>query len=187
MLAALVLAAGLPAQTPGLPPVTMSTALGEIVIEVDTVHAPITGRNFLRYVDAGLYDGGRFYRTVTTDNQPDDDVRIAVIQGGIAPDRRGERFSSIPLERTTVTGLHHLDGTVSLARAGPDTGSSEFFICIGDQPALDYAGERNPDGQGFAAFGRVVQGMDVVRRIHAQPAAGQQLQPAVEITRVRRE
>jgi peptidyl-prolyl cis-trans isomerase A (cyclophilin A) len=187
LLALLVLPAGLTAQTPDVPRVTMSTTLGEIVIEVDTIHAPITAGNFLRYVDAGLYDGGRFYRAVTMSNQPDDAVRIEVIQGGIAPDRRGDRLAPIPLERTSVTGLRHLDGTISVARAGPDTGSSEFFICVGDQPELDYGGARNPDGQGFAAFGRVVQGMDIVRRIHVQPESGQQLEPVVEITLVRKQ
>ena len=164
-----------------LPTVLVETSLGAIVIEIDTIRAPVTGGNFLAYVDSGLYDGGRFYRTVTLQNQPDNDVLIEVIQGGIDPARWGDRFDAIVLERTNATGLQHLDGTISVARAGPDTGSSEFFVCIGDQPELDFGGARNPDGQGFAAFGRVVSGMDVVRRIQAQPAEGQQLVPLVGI------
>lgn len=178
-LAVACLAADAAAQA--LPIVSVETSLGAIVIEIDTIRAPITGGNFLAYVDSGLYDGGRFYRTVTPQNQPANDVLIEVIQGGIDPARWGDRFDAIVLERTNATGLRHLNGTISVARAGPDTGSSEFFVCIGDQPELDFGGTRNPDGQGFAAFGRVVSGMDVVRRIQAQPAEGQQLVPLVGI------
>jgi len=169
-----------------LPVVTMETDLGSIVIEIDTVRAPNTATNFLRYVDAGLYDGGRFYRTVTMQNQPDDQIRIEVIQGGIDPARGDERFPAISLERTHATGLQHLNGTISVARSGPDTGSSEIFICVGDQPELDFGGRRNPDGQGFAAFGRVVRGMDVVQEIHQQPVEGQRLVEPVGIVNVRR-
>ena len=169
-----------------LPVVHIETTLGTIVVEIDTVRAPITATNFLRYVDNGLYNGGRFYRTVTLANQPDNDVLIEVIQGGIDPDVRDRRFEAIALERTSVTGLRHLDGTISMARSGPDTASSEFFICIGDQPELDFGGARNPDGQGFAAFGRVVEGMDVVREIQARPAEGQRLRVVVKVREVRR-
>ena len=174
--------AGLPPYTAAqLPTVLIETSLGAIVVEIDTVQAPITGGNFLRYVDHGLYDGGRFYRTVTLQNQPENDVRIEVIQGGIDPARRDDRFDAIPLERTNVTGRRHLDGTISVARAGPDTGGSEFFICIGDQPSLDFGGARNSDGQGFAAFGQVVDGMEVIRAIHKSPTQGERLTPAVMI------
>jgi peptidyl-prolyl cis-trans isomerase A (cyclophilin A) len=85
------------------------------------------------------------------------------------------------LERTRDTGLKHLDGTLSMARNGPDTAQESFSICVGDQPELDFGGKRNPDGQGFAAFGRVVKGMDIVRKIHESPANGQQLTPSVRI------
>ena len=169
-----------------LPHVVIETELGDIEIVVDTVNAPNTAANFLRYVTGSHYTGGRFYRTVTMQNQPDDSVRIEVIQGGANPDRRDERYPPIALERTSVTGLSHVDGTVSMARAGPDTARAEFFICIGDQPELDFGGRRNKDGQGFAAFGRVVSGMDVVRRIHAQAAVGQRLASPVRITGTRR-
>ena len=161
--------------------VEIATELGAIVIEVDTEHAPVTAANFLRYVDRGFYDGGRFHRTVTLSNQPDNKVKIEVIQGGIAPAREKEDGPPIALERTRDTGLLHRDGTVSMARAEPDTATSDFFICIGDQPSLDFGGARNPDGQGFAAFGRVVSGMDVVRRIQAAPAERQTLTPPVAI------
>ena len=108
------------------------------------------------------------------DNQPDSKVKIAVVQAGL-DSLRVKDFPPIKLERTSVTRLRHIDGTISMARDGPNTATSDFFICIGDQPSLDFGGKRNPDGQGFAAFGRVVLGMDVVRKIHAAPAEGQTL------------
>jgi len=166
--------------------VVMQTDLGDIEIEVDTVHAPVSAANFLRYVDGGLYDGGRFHRTVRPDNQVSKPVKIEVIQGAANQERSDGFFPAIPLERTSVTGLRHLDGTVSMARSTPDTGTHEFFVCIGDQPSLDFGGARNPDGQGFAAFGRVVRGMDVVRRIQSAPAAGERLTPPVTIRSARR-
>ena len=125
-----------------------------------------------------LYDGGRFHRTVRPDNQRDKPVKIAVIQAAASTARRADFLPPIALERTNATGLRHKDGMVSMARAGIDTATHEFFICIGDQPELDFGGTRNPDGQGFAAFGRVVRGMDVVRRIHGAPATGETLTPS---------
>ncbi|HVL66841.1 MAG TPA: peptidylprolyl isomerase [Vicinamibacterales bacterium] len=175
-------------QASPLPRVTVVTEAGEFEVEVETKRAPLTAANFLAYVDAGLYDGGRFHRTVTVapDNQPANEVKIAVIQAAANAARRGDYLPPIPLERTSVTGLRHEDGTVSMARSGPDTATDEFFICIGDQPSLDFGGARNPDGQGFAAFGRVVRGMDVVRKIHAARADGQRLAPSVRILRAAR-
>ena len=166
--------------------VVMQTDLGEIEIEVDSSHAPVTASNFLKYVDAGLYNGGLFHRTVRPENQREKPVKIAVIQGAANASRKSEFFSPIALERTNKTGLAHKDGTISMARDGPDTAKDEFFICVGDQPELDFGGKRNPDGQGFAAFGRVVSGMDVVRRIQEAPANGETLRPPVKIQRVRR-
>lgn len=169
-----------------LPQLHITTELGDFIVEVDTVHAPISAMNFLRYVDGGFYDGGSFHRTVTPDNQPNDPIRIAVIQGNISRERREDTVGPIPLERTSVTGLMHLDGTLSMARSGPDTGVASFFICVGNQPELDFGGRRNPDGQGFAAFGRVISGMDVVRRINASPAEGQSLTPPIRIISAKR-
>ena len=166
--------------------VLIETELGEIELEIDEERAPGTASSFLRYVDGGFYDGGLWHRTVLPDNQPDNDVRIEVIQGGINPDRDDERFGPIPLERTTATGLAHLDGTVSMARFEPDSAVSDIFICIGDQPTLDFGGPRNPDGQGFAAFGQATRGMDVVRAIQRSAHEEQHLTPSIEINRVRR-
>ena len=116
--------------------VRIETELGTIVVAVDTARAPVTAANFLRYVDAGHYAGGRFHRTVrlNPDNQPVSPVKIEVIQAGVARERERAGFSPIRLERTSVTGLRHLDGVISMARLGPDTATSDFFICVGDQP-----------------------------------------------------
>lgn len=165
----------------GLPRVLIRTELGEIEVEVDTEHAPLTAANFLRYVDLSFYSNfGRFHRTVREDNQQGSSVKIAVIQAGFEP-YRAQGFPPIPLERTNATGLRHVDGTLSMARDSPESATSDFFICIGDQPELNYGGKRNPDGQGFAAFGRVVRGMDVVRKIHNARARGQALAPVIPI------
>ncbi|MEO7987360.1 MAG: peptidylprolyl isomerase, partial [Gemmatimonadales bacterium] len=162
------------------------TAVGDIEVEIDSAHAPITAANFLRYVDLQFYSNfGRFHRTVRADNQPDTRIKIEVIQAGLEP-YRAQDFPPVPLERTGVTGLRHRDGTISMARDGPATATSDFFICIGDQPALDFGGKRNPDGQGFAAFGRVVRGMNVVNKIHDAPARDQTLQPVIPILGVAR-
>jgi peptidyl-prolyl cis-trans isomerase A (cyclophilin A) len=127
--------------------------------------------DFLRYVDAGLYEGAAFYRVVTEDNDHGT-PKIQVIQGGLADDDK-RALPPIAHETTNATGIRHLDGTISLARGEPGTGSgAAFFICIGAQPALDFGGMRNRDGQGFAAFGHVIRGMDVVRKIQAMPADG---------------
>ncbi len=153
------------------PPVVVvfETELGSIVMEVDVARAPISAANFLKYVDGKFYDGGVVNRSVRPDNTVRKDVEIQVIQFQSDPARRREQFPPIPLERTSVTGLKHLDGVLSMARSGPDTATSSFSIMIGDQPSLDFAGARNADGQGFAAFGRVIKGMDVVKKIQASP------------------
>lgn len=167
--------------------VLLQTDKGEIALELDEAHAPQTVKNFLAYVDAGIYDGGVVHRTVKPDNQPNNAVKIEVIQGGPNPARQSEERPPIPLERTNVTGLQHKDGTVSMARDTPDSATSDFFICIGDQPELDFGGKRNPDGQGFGAFGKVVKGMDVVRAIQQAPANGQQLTPPIRILHATRQ
>jgi len=166
--------------------VVITTEIGEIEIEIDSLRAPVTSKNFLHYVDSRHYDGGQFHRTVTPDNQPQNDVKIEVVQASVAEARKSEGRSPIPLERTSSTGLSHLEGTISMARDEADTATSSFFICIGDQPELDFGGKRNLDGQGFAAFGRVVRGMDVVRKIQASPREEQRLTPPVRIRSARR-
>jgi peptidyl-prolyl cis-trans isomerase A (cyclophilin A) len=174
--------------------VRVQTELGDIVIEVDQAKAPATAANFLRYVDGGHYDGGSWHRTVKPDNQPESTIKIEVIQAGVNPDKAKSGFPAITLERTSVTGLRHTDGAISMARGAADSATSGWFICIDDQPSLDFGGQRNPDGQGFAAFGRVVSGMDVVRKIQAAPssadrktnAEAQRLTPPIRIIKAAR-
>jgi peptidyl-prolyl cis-trans isomerase A (cyclophilin A) len=176
------------------PRVRVETELGDIVLELDARRAPNTTANFLKYVDAGHYDGGTFHRTVKLNNQPESPVKIEVIQAGVAADKAKQGFPALALERTSVTGILHKDGVVSMARGTPDSATSGWFITINDQPSLDFGGARNPDGQGFAAFGRVLSGMDVVRKIQASPsstnmstnAEAQRLTPPVKIVRVSR-
>jgi peptidyl-prolyl cis-trans isomerase A (cyclophilin A) len=193
-------------QAAGTVDVAIETPLGVIIVRLEAKAAPVTTANFLHYVDSGFYDGGRFHRTVRLDNNananlkgerigagidpaadrsrlPNDQIAIEVIQGGIDPARSGEQDAPIPLERTNETGLRHVDGAISMARFTPDSAVSDFFICINDQPELDYGGQRNPDGQGFAAFGKVIDGMDVVRAIQVAPSDGQALEPPVSIAR----
>jgi peptidyl-prolyl cis-trans isomerase A (cyclophilin A) len=166
----------LSAQTPApakTVPVIFETELGKITVEVDVLHAPITGENFLKYVDGKFYDGGVINRAVRPDNTTRHDIEIQVIQFQINPERSSEQFPAIPMERTSVTGLRHVNGVLSMARSGPDTARASFSIVIGDQPEMDFGGKRNADGQGFAAFGRVQEGMDVVKKIqsaHTLPA-----------------
>jgi len=163
--------------------IIIRSGIGEIYARLDLRRAPVTSLNFLRYVDAGLFDSTCFYRVVRSDNQPKDSVRIEVIQGG-RYENEDNGFPPIIHETTEITGIRHRNGTVSMARSRPGSATSEFFICIGDQPELDFGGKRNPDRQGFAAFGKVIKGMDVVRQIHATNSSGQYLEKPVLITEI---
>jgi len=147
--------------------VLVQTERGDIVLQLFSDKAPVSSKNFLRYVKEHRYDGAGFYRVVRLDNQPDKKVKIEVIQGGLGDDST-KTLSRIVHETTAITGLKHLDGTLSMARNGPGTAGSEFFICINNQPELDYGGKRNPDGQGFAAFGKVLSGMNIVKQIQQE-------------------
>ncbi|MBD0256854.1 MAG: peptidylprolyl isomerase [Cytophagales bacterium] len=165
--------------------VTLETDAGNITLEVYTKQAPVTATNFLRYVEEGLFSRATFYRVLRPDNQPKDSVKINVLQGGLAPVFNAA-LPPIKHESTGQTGLRHHDGTLSMVRQKPGTARSEFFICIGDQPALDAGGTRNADGQGFAAFGKVTDGMDVIRKIHQMEANGQLLAEPVKILSISR-
>ncbi len=173
--------------------VLLQTEMGDILIEVYKDKAPVSAADFLYYVDEGLYDGQGFYRAVRPETDPRQ-MGMQLIQGG----RLDLEMITAPIdhESTKMTGLSHVDGAVSIAREEPGTGSAAFFfISIGENKFLDYGGSRNPDGQGYAVFGRVVKGMDVVRAIQMQetgrptndPATqGQFLTKPVIITKARR-
>ncbi len=166
------------------PLVLIKTERGNIEVEIFQNKAPISAGNFLKCVDDGVYKDSYFYRTVTLNNQPDNDIKIEVIQGGILD--KADNYPPIKHETTKETGILHKDGTISYARNAPETATTEFFICIGDQPELDYGGKRNPDRQGFAAFGRVIKGMDIVSEIQRQPAKKQMLKPKIKIFNIER-
>jgi peptidyl-prolyl cis-trans isomerase A (cyclophilin A) len=175
------------------PPVVVvfETAAGNFEVAVDVTRAPVTAANFLKYVDAGAYNSGFFHRTVRPETETRTDYPIQVVQASAAKGFTG--FGAIPLERTSVTGLKHVAGTLSMARGSADSATSDFFVCITDTPELDFGGRRNADGQGFGAFGQVISGMDVVRKIQASPTQSgadgrpkQALEPPISIFRAYR-
>ena len=178
-------AAAPPAATPAakedLVPVAIDTSLGRIVVALDRAHAPATTANFLHYVDTHRLDGEAFYRAMHSETSQ-------LIQGGIRSDAR-KLYPPIAHEPTSQTGLHNVAGAISMANAGPGTARSDFFILLSDVPAFD-AGSPQGDANGFAAFGHVIEGMDVVKRIWEAPVSptkgeglmnGQMLEPAVKI------
>jgi peptidyl-prolyl cis-trans isomerase A (cyclophilin A) len=162
----------------------IQTSLGDIQVELYPDKAPVTVANFLKYVDQKLYDGTTFFRVCTPENEKERTIKIEVIQGGDVPESK--QFEPIPIETTKQTGLRHKSGSISMARDTPNSATSSFFICINDQPELDFAGKRNPDGQGFAAFGKVCRGMKVVRKIQSQENKNQQLIEPVKIYSIHR-
>jgi len=171
------------------PKVVIQTEMGNITAEIYLEQAPVTAGNFLSLVESGVYNSGAtFYRVVRNDNQPNNDVKIEVIQGGLSRAPRENRPSLTPIrhETTQETRLRHLDGSLSMARSAPGSADSEIFICIGAQPELDFGGKRNPDGMGFAVFGRVIEGMDVVRKIQLLEDNNQYLVEPVKILFIRK-
>ncbi len=174
--------------TQARPRVVIQTSLGNITAVIESERAPLTSRQFLKNVDNGVYGGGRatFYRVVREDNQPTDMVKIDVIQGGVDRETGDLATDYMPHEPTRDTRLRHRKGTLSMAREAPGTANTEFFICVEDEPELDFGGRRNPDGEGFAAFGRVTSGMSVVRRIQQQRDEGQYLVEPVQILAIDR-
>ncbi|RFM30626.1 peptidylprolyl isomerase [Deminuibacter soli] len=165
------------------PHVLIQTNAGDIEVEVYPDQAPKSAGAFLSYVDSGLYKNSSFYRVLNTDNQPSNAFKAELIQGGIWRTNYKKRSTipGIPHETTQQTHLLHKNGTISLARLEPGTAGTEFFICIGDQPGFDFGGENNPDGQGYAAFGRVVKGMNIVQTIYNRPETDQAFTPQVAI------
>lgn len=166
--------------------VEITTTFGTIELEIYEDKAPITAKNFLHHVDNGSFNDACFYRVVRLDNQGNRNTKIEVIQGGLFHDSIVDQIPTIVHENTMKTRVFHTDGVISMARNEPGTASSEFFICVGNQPSLDYGGMRNSDGQGFAAFGKVIKGMDVVKQIQLQKEEGQMLVEQVKILSLKR-
>ena len=168
------------------PKVEITTTLGTIKLEIFKDKAPITANYFLENVNNNVFKDACFYRVVRMDNQPNNDIKIEVIQGGLFFDSIVDQKPTIAHETTKETGILHTDGVISMARNQPGSASTEFFICIGDQPNLDFEGMRNPDGQGFAAFGKVIKGMDVVKLIQQQKDDEQMLVERIDILSITR-
>lgn len=164
----------------------MTTSAGVITLAIDVRHAPKTGANFLAYVDDGRLDGTRFYRAARRKGAPN----LGFVQGGIDTDAR-RRLEPVPLEPTSKTGLRHVDGAISMARYdSPNSGTANFSLMVGASPNMD----ARPGSPGYAVFGRIVGGMDVVKRILAMPTSpggegamkGQMLLKPVTIIRAQR-
>ena len=173
----------------GKPRVVITTGKGAITVELEAGKAPLTCANFLRYVAAAKYDGGTFFRAARTKGAPKGGTIVA------APAPKAQPFPPIGHESTTKTGLRHKAGTISIGRFAPGTARGDFFICVSDLPYLDAHPGAPGDNLGFAAFGQVVSGMGVVRRILASPTSatapfpeqkGQWLKPPVPILSARR-
>lgn len=170
------------------PTVVIETQYGNIQVELYPDKAPKSVAAFLSYVGKGLYKNSSFYRVLKEENQPSSSFKSKLIQGGIwqSDNARAVILPGIPHETTQQSGILHKDGTISLARTTPGTATSEFFICLGDQPAYDYGNNANPDKLGYAAFGKVVKGMAIVRQIHSQPEDGENFNPPVKILTIKR-
>jgi peptidyl-prolyl cis-trans isomerase A (cyclophilin A) len=184
-------AAEAPARQTEFVPVAIDTSLGRIVIGLDKVHAPITTANFLHYVDTHRFDGETFYRSMHTPDAKGADGGL--IQAGVRSNAL-KLYPPIAHEPTSQTGLHNVAGAISMANAGPGTARADFFILLSDMPGLD-AGGYGGDANGFAAFGHVIEGMDVVKKIWASPVSatkgegamkGQMLEPPVKIIKAER-
>ncbi len=160
----------------------IKTTEGNINVAVFPDKAPKSTAAFLAIVDKGLYKRSSFYRVLNDANQPSNAPKAELLQGGLwSRTKKRPDVPRVEHETTQQTGLQHLAGTLSLAREEPGSASSEFFICVADQPGLDYGGENNPDGQGYAAFGKVISGMDVVRKIYNKPENDQYFDPPIMI------
>lgn len=182
-----ILACQSPEKT-GLPHVIIETGYGEIEIELYTDKAPLTSNAFLRYIDSGYYDQSNFYRVLNMYNQPSNAPKAFLIQGGIWKSNNdlAQSLPGIPHESTKQTGILHKEGTISMARNEPGSAGPEFFIMVEEETGFDFGGENMEDGLGFAAFGSVVKGMPIVRKIHDLKEVNQYLQPPVYIHKIRR-
>lgn len=172
----------------GNPRVVIETKYGEIELELYADKTPATVAAFLSYVDSGFYENTSFYRVLNVNNQPSNAPKTEILQGGLwrTKNEKARSITGIPHESTGKTGVKHKDGVISVARLAPGTAGSEFFICIDDQPGLDEGGENVEDKLGYAAFGKVIKGMNIVRKIYMQNDRNQYLDPPVAIYNVRR-
>ena len=175
-------------KTTGNPHVIIETAFGDVELLLFEDKAPITTKSFLQYVDSGWYQKANFYRVLHMYNQPSNAPKSLLIQGGIWKSNYAlaARIKGFPHESTKQTGIKHQTGVISIARAEPGTAGTEFFICMDDEPGLDFGGENVPDKQGYSAFGKVINGMNIIRKIHEQKERNQYFDPPVTIFSIKR-
>lgn len=164
------------------PHILITTGFGDIEAELYPEKAPKTVAAFLSYIDSGLFRNSSFYRVVSNYNN------TGLIQGGIwqTNNSKASVMPGIEHESPKQTGLSHTSGTISLARTNGGTGNTEFFICIGDQQQFDSSRRINADGLGFAAFGKIVKGMDIVKKIQQQPSEGESFVEKIEINDIKK-
>lgn len=169
------------------PHIVINTQLGDIEVELFPNQAAKTVAAFLSYIDSGFYNKTSFYRVLKTEELPTVN-NTGIIQGGMWQTNPGKKITipGIEHETTKQSGLTHQSGSISLARTTPGTANTEFFICIGDQSPLDFGRRGTEDGQGFAAFGKVFEGMDIVRKIQAQKSHGDKFDAKIEINKITR-
>lgn len=164
------------------PHIEIQTKFGDIEVELYPDQAPKTVANILAIIKRGYYKNSSFYRVLNDENQPSNAPKAELIQGGIHyTSKASAGQAGIPHETTKQTGILHKRGTISMARLEPGSATSEFFICVADQPGFDFGGENNADKQGYAAFGKVVKGMEIVNKIYNQPEENQKFDPVVDI------
>ena len=168
------------------PHILIETNFGDIEVELYPSKAPKTVQAFLSYIDSGYYTKSSFYRVVK--NEDMSGVNYGILQGGIwlTNDKQHPSVPGIVHETTKQTGLSHVNGTISLARTLPGTANTEFFFCVGDQTQFDFGNSGSSDGQGFAAFGKVFKGMDIVRKIQSEPSTGESINEKVTINKIGR-
>lgn len=168
------------------PTIKIESIFGNIYVELYPDKAPKTVAGFLSFVDSGYFKNTSFYRILKREEQPSNAFKTDLIQGGLWETnlKLEQKIHGLPLETTKETGILHKTGVISLARSTPESGKTEFFICLGDQPVYDYGGEASNDKLGYAAFGKVVKGMDVVKKIHSQPYIGMAFETPVRIINI---
>jgi peptidyl-prolyl cis-trans isomerase A (cyclophilin A) len=185
LISAIILLCGCAQKKYTTPHVLVNTSYGDVIVELMPGNAPVSVAAFLSYVDSGYYKDGSFYRVLSNDNVPRQ-YNTGLIQGGICTSNQAllDRIPGIAHEATATTHLSHTNGTISLARTTPGTASTEFFICVGDQTQFD--SNQSADSLGFAAFGKVVEGMDVVRQIQNNPSRGEYFTVPIRIENIKR-
>ena len=171
------------------PTIDIETYYGDIIVELYPKKAPKTVAAFLSYVDSGFYKNTSFYRVLKKEDQSMNVAKTQLIQGGLWQTnfKKQQTIPGIPLETTKQTGILHTEGVISLARnEDPNSGNTEFFICMDDEPDYDYGGDASPDKKGYATFGKVIEGMKYVKQIHAQPDFETNFKPPIKIINIKR-